>query len=128
MPAGRWGAQVLAARAHHLHTTAPPTQDPHRLRLAISVRNGTDEQVQARVCVALRDVLKRIGLGADRSVRPASITAYAGWATFTGTGRIEAAARHLGMASLDSAAALIGYQWRAETTHHTPPNGGDVDV
>ncbi|MEW1754581.1 hypothetical protein [Streptomyces angustmyceticus] len=127
-PLDAWSAQVLAARAHHLHATAPPEQAPHRLRLAVSVRGGTDEQVQARVCVALRDMLKRIGLGADRSVRPASITAYAGRAVFTATGRIEVAARHLGMASLDSTAALIGYQWRAEATHHTPPNGVDFDA
>ncbi|QKV93014.1 integrase [Streptomyces sp. NA02950] len=119
-----WGAQVVAARAHHIRTTAPPDTARHRLRLAVSPRNGTDEQVQARVCVALRDVLKRIGLGADTAIRPASITAYAGWETFTATGRIEVAARRLGMASLDSTAALIGHQWQAPTTYHTTPNGG----
>ncbi|NJP99850.1 integrase [Streptomyces zingiberis] len=115
-----YGARVLAARAHHLRTTAQPE---HRLRLAVSARGGTDEQVQARACVALRDLLKRIGLGADPAVRPASITAYAGWATYVRTGRIEAAALHLGMTSLDSTAALIGHQWLAETTPATAPNG-----
>ncbi|MGW2326492.1 hypothetical protein ACWC5C_12065 [Streptomyces sp. NPDC001700] len=127
-PLDAWGAQVVAARAHHIRTTAPPGAAPYRLRLAVSPRNGTDEQIQARVCVALRDVLRRIGLGADRTVRPASITAYAGWETFQATGRIEAAAHHLGMASLDSTAALIGYQWQAPTTDRTAPNGGDGDA
>ncbi|GAA2329033.1 hypothetical protein GCM10010246_09550 [Streptomyces cuspidosporus] len=84
-PLDTWGAQVLAARAHHIHATRPPEEDPHRLRLAVSSRNGTDEQIQARVCVALRDLLKRIGLSADAAVRPASITAYAGWETFHAT-------------------------------------------
>ncbi|MFE9060928.1 hypothetical protein [Streptomyces violaceusniger] len=123
-PLDAWAAQVLTARAHHILTTPPPDEPSHPLRLAVSSRNGTDEQIQARVCVALRDVLKRIGLGADPAVRPASITAYAGWETFNATGRIEAAARHLGMTSLDSTAALIGYQWRAETTHTTGLDGG----
>ncbi|MGW2009751.1 hypothetical protein [Streptomyces nigrescens] len=127
-PLDAWGAQVLAARAHHIHATTPPGQGARRLRLSVSARNGTDEQIQARVCVALRDLLKRIGLSADTAVRPTSITAYAGWETFSGTGRIEAAARHLGLASLDSTAALIGYQWQAQTTHHTAPNGDDSDA
>ncbi|MEV1039826.1 hypothetical protein AB0J01_24690 [Streptomyces sp. NPDC050204] len=119
-PLDTFGAKVLAARAHHLRITVPPE---HRARLAVSPRGGTDEQIQARACVALRDLLKRIGLGADPAVRPASITAYAGWATYTRTGRIEAAALHLGMTSLDSTAALIGHRWRAETTPDTAPNG-----
>ncbi|WP_157878834.1 integrase [Streptomyces sp. CT34] len=124
-PLDAWGAQVLAARAHHIHATTPGCE-LRRLRLAVSPRNGTCEQIQARVCVALRDLLKRIGLTADQAVRPASITAYAGWETFTRTHRIEAAARHLGMSSLDSTAALIGHHWRPEDDHdhtRTTPNG-----
>jgi integrase/recombinase XerC len=115
-PLDAWGTQVLAARAEYLRQSAPTGQDPLTLRLAVSARNGTDEQIQARVCVALRDLLRRIGLGADATVRPASITAYAGWETFTRTGRIEAAAHHLGMSSLDSTAALIGHHWHANNT------------
>lgn len=110
-PLDAWAVQVLATRADHLRAAAPPERDPGRLPLVVSARNGTAEQIQARVCVALRDLLKRIGLGADKTVRPASITAYAGWETFTRTGRIEAAALQLGMASLDSTAALIGHDW-----------------
>ncbi|WP_149826325.1 integrase [Streptomyces tailanensis] len=122
-PLDAWGLQVLAARTHHVQATAPPGQDVRRLRLAVSSRNGTDEQIQARVCVALRDLINRIGLGADPAVRPASITAYAGWETFTRTHRIEAAARHLGMTSLDSTAALIGHDWQHTTNPDTAPNG-----
>ncbi|MGW1169930.1 hypothetical protein [Streptomyces sp. NPDC002550] len=122
-PLDAWGIQVLAARAHHAQATAPPGQDIRRLRLVVSTRNGTDEQIQARVCVALRDLINRIGLGADPAVRPASITAYAGWETFTRTRRIEAAALHLGMASLDSTAALIGHDWQHTTDPDTAPNG-----
>ncbi|MFK0257440.1 hypothetical protein [Streptomyces sp. NPDC090445] len=112
-PLDTWSLRVLGTRAEYIQN-APATAV--RTPLAVSARAGSDEQVQARVCVALRDLLKRIGLAADRSVRPASVTAYAGWETFTRTGRIEAAARHLGMGSLDSTAALIGHHWQTSTT------------
>ncbi|MEU4492955.1 hypothetical protein AB0F96_05735 [Streptomyces sp. NPDC023998] len=115
-----WAIRVLTARSKHVTATAAPGQDPLTLRLAVSSRNGSDEQIQARVCVALRDLLKAIGLGADTAVRPASVTAYAGWETFSVTRRIEAVARHLGMTSLDSAADLIGYDWRAVPGHTDP--------
>jgi len=127
-PLDAWGIQVLAARTHHVRAAAALGQDVGRLRLAVSSRNGTDEQIQARVCVALRDLINRIGLGADPAVRPASVTAYAGWETFTRTGRIEAAAHHLGMASLDSAAALIGHDWQHTTAQDTAQNGDDRDA
>ncbi|EGX61123.1 MULTISPECIES: hypothetical protein [Streptomyces] len=127
-PLDAWAIQVLAARAYHVQTTAPPGQDVRRLRLAVSSRNGTDEQIQARVCVALRDLINRIGLRGDPAVRPASITAYAGWETFTRTRRIEAAARHLGMGSLDSAAALIGHDWQHTTGPDAAPNGDSRDA
>ncbi|MFJ9011838.1 hypothetical protein [Streptomyces canus] len=123
-PLDAWAAQVLSARADHLAATAPPGHEPGRLPLAVSPRNGTDEQIQARVCVALRDLIRRIGLGADPSIRPASITAYAGWETHLRTGRIEAAARHLGMASLDSTAALIGHDWHTQPDNDTPQRDG----
>lgn len=84
---------------------------PHPYKLAVSSIPGRDEQLQARVCVALRDLLRRIGLSSDPAIRPASITAYAGAETYARTGRIEAAALHLGMRSLDSTAALIGHSW-----------------
>ncbi|MFD0367742.1 hypothetical protein [Streptomyces sp. NPDC127114] len=125
-PLDTWAAHVLAARAHHVQAAAPPGHEPGCLKLAVSSRNGSNEQIQARVCVALRDLVNRIGLGADSTVRPASITAYAGWETFTRTRHIEAAARHLGMNSLDSTAALIGHDWQpGTTTHDTSPQKGD---
>ncbi|MEV0113274.1 hypothetical protein AB0H77_08485 [Streptomyces sp. NPDC050844] len=111
-PLNEWGERVLAARATLVRSTAPAGGDACVLRLAVSARNGSDEQLQARVCVALRDLLKAIGLGADPAIRPTSITAFAGWQAFADTGRVEAAARRLGMTSLDSTAALIGYGWR----------------
>lgn len=114
----RWGERVLTARAglvtqpQRFATTTGLS--PYPYKLAVSSIPGRDEQLQARVCVALTDLLRRIGLSADPNVRPASVTAYAGAETYARTGRIEAAAMHLGMCSLDSTAALIGHAWATE--------------
>ncbi|MCM8555476.1 hypothetical protein [Streptomyces sp. STCH 565 A] len=123
-PLDTWGLRVLTARSEHVHAAANSLYPQEALRLAVSPRTGNDEQIQARVCVALRDLLKAIGLGADKRVRPASVTAYAGAEALAATGRIEAAACLLGMSSLDSTAALIGHDWRTADTEETTPKDG----
>ncbi|MFC7898292.1 hypothetical protein [Streptomyces sp. NPDC057381] len=70
-----------------------------------------DEHLQARACVALSDLIRRIGLGAEPRVKPASLTAFAGVRIFGDTGKIEDVARGLGLRSLDRAADLVGYDW-----------------
>ncbi|WP_198535613.1 site-specific integrase [Streptomyces caatingaensis] len=118
-PLGPWELRVLAARAMHVRAQAPPGTHPAGLKLAVSSRTGSDEQLQARSCVALGDLLRRIGLAADPTVRPASVTAYAAWNLHARTGRIEDAALLLGLSSLDRAAAVIGHHWRPPTAPHT---------
>jgi hypothetical protein len=56
-------------------------------------------------------VLLRAGLAGDRRVRPASIAGWAGRRVFEESGRVEDAARVLGVRSLDSAARMIGLDW-----------------
>jgi hypothetical protein len=46
-------------------------------------------------------------------VRPVSVAAWAGARVLADTGRIEAAARALGCRSLDTAARLLRFDWRA---------------
>ncbi|WKK21335.1 hypothetical protein QZH56_20970 [Streptomyces olivoreticuli] len=111
-PLGSWELPVLLARATLLRGST--SVDPSELKLAVSSRTGSDEQLQARSCVALGDLLARIGLAADRSVRPASVTAYAAWELHERTGRIEDAALLLGLSSLDRAAAVIGHHWHPD--------------
>ena len=54
--------------------------------------------------------MRRAGVsGPDVTAR--SVTAWAGWQVLEQTGRIEDVAKRLGPASLDNAAALLGYQW-----------------
>ena len=79
---------------------------------------GSDnpESRRAHSSQAIRETLRRAGLTADRDVRPASLAAWAGRQVLCSTGRIDAAARALGMRSLDGAARLIGWDWSRQTT------------
>ena len=110
-PLDPWAARVLITRKAALVDVAPADADPGSLRLALSSRPGTDEQLQARSCVALKDLIKSIGLGADPTVRPASFAAYAGAQEHARTGRIEDAALRMGLRSLDATALAIGHRW-----------------
>ncbi len=65
--------------------------------------DGSDKSKQAASCIAITDSLTRAGLGKDPAVRPVSVTAWAGRKVFEETGRIDAVAARLGMASLDRA-------------------------
>ena len=76
--------------------------------------DGDSAHRQARVCVTVRDVLVRAGLGDDPRIRPASVSAFAGARVFEHTGRVEDAAAVLGLRSLDATARAIGYAWCSE--------------
>jgi integrase len=111
-PLDGWQLSVLTARARRLREAHPHGADSD-LPLATSGR-GSDAQLQARVCVALGDMLAWAGLAEEPDIRPASITAHAALRVFQDTGRIEAAARLVGLRSLDRAATLLGYNWADE--------------
>ena len=76
--------------------------------------SGSSNAGQVSTCRALGQVLLRAGLGGDRRVRPSSIAGWAGRRVFDETGRVEDAARALGVRSLDSAARMIGLDWAAD--------------
>jgi integrase/recombinase XerC len=63
---------------------------------------------------AIVDVLTRAGLHREPDVRPGSVAAWAGRRVLEETGRIDCAARALGVRSLDRAAAIVGWDWRAD--------------
>ncbi|MBR7828141.1 hypothetical protein KDK95_17625 [Actinospica sp. MGRD01-02] len=118
-PLDTWQLHVLSDRAETLrsrHTQLPDREIP----VATSGR-GTDAQLQARVCVALNDVMTWAGLAGEADLRPASITAHRAAVVFARTGRIEDAAVRLGLASLDRAAAAIGYEWRPRPAEPDAP-------
>ncbi|MGK5640535.1 hypothetical protein ACSNOK_19805 [Streptomyces sp. URMC 126] len=126
-PLDDWSWNILKHRAQFV---AARQLRPHLVpaaRLAVSDRRAGDAQLQARACVALRDLLTRIGLGRDESVKPASITAWAGVEAFTVTERIEDAARRLGLRSLDRTATVIGHAWHTTPTRDEEEAEGEVD-
>lgn len=59
------------------------------------------------------EVLKRAGLHHTGGVKPSSIAGWAGRSVFDETGRIDLVASRCGVRSLDSAARLIGWDWRS---------------
>ena len=69
---------------------------------------------QVSGAAALVDVLARAGLHQEPDVRPGSVAAWAGRRVFEETGRIELAARALGVRSLDRAAGIIAWDWRTD--------------
>ena len=91
-------------RSHHGRELDPQT-------LLASTCQGSEAAQQARVCVAIRDVMIKAGLGQEADLRPTSVTAYAGRLAFNERSRIEDAANVLGMNSLDRVARLIGHDW-----------------
>ncbi|MEU3283016.1 hypothetical protein [Streptomyces antibioticus] len=109
-----WGRHVLAERAHHVTARHPDTSTA---RLAVSCAPAPDSALQARTCVALRDLLRKIGLDGEADVTPASVTTRAAVEAFELTGRIEESARRLGLRSLDRAAAIVGYDWRNDPAY-----------
>ncbi|MER6313614.1 hypothetical protein ABT237_07570 [Streptomyces sp. NPDC001581] len=98
-------------RARHVITQHPGKASA---RLAVSCRPANDAALQSRVCVALRDLLRKVGLDGEAEVTPASVTARAAVEAFEATGRIEESARRLGVRSLDRAAAVVGYDWQGD--------------
>jgi integrase len=74
---------------------------------------GTAESQQASSCQAIGETLQRAGLASEPDIRPVSVAAWAGACSLASTGRIEEVARALGCRSLDTAARMIGHDWRA---------------
>jgi hypothetical protein len=73
--------------------------------------NGSEHSRRTSAAQALRTILVRAGLGGAPGVEPRSVTVSAGARLLDDGGRIEEAARRLGLSSLDSAADAIDYQW-----------------
>ncbi|KQV13829.1 hypothetical protein [Kitasatospora sp. Root107] len=118
-PLDHWALAALTQRAAFVTARQLSSSTAPSARLAVSDKHASDAALQARVCVALTDLLRRIGLAGEPDVKPSSVTAWAGIEAFETGGRIEDAARRLGLRSLDRAAAVIGHTW------HEDPNERD---
>jgi len=99
-----WGTDALERRVRELGAADRPL-----------VYEGTGQSaasMQAASAMTLTKILTQAGLRHDPAVMPASIRAWAGDRVFRATGRIEEAAVALGCHTLDTAAAIIGFDWR----------------
>ena len=93
----------------------------HRLSI---VESGGDQAVgydgadrpaastRTAVTADLARVLTAAGLRSDPAVKVGSVRAWAGHRVLAETGRVDEAARALGCRTLDTAAAIIGFDWR----------------
>lgn len=115
-PLDPWALNALTERARFVAAQQLRPYFAPAARLAVSTRPASDAALQARVCVALGDLLRRIGVESEHGVKPASVTARAGVDVFESTGRIEDVARRLGLRSLDRAAAVVGFDWSSTPT------------
>lgn len=121
--------RVIERRAAQLRADNPDA-DPDEILLSRTARASAvlaksaavPHNHQAAIGTQLRFVLDLAGLTQADGVRPESLPAYAGRTAFEATGRIEDAARLLGLCSLDHTAKIIGWDWASEAT--APPRGG----
>ena len=101
-----WGLEHVRARVLELDGPAQP--------LVYSGRSPSGAG-QVAGASALVDVLTRAGLHREPDVRPGSVAAWAGRRVLDKTGRIDLAAKALGVRSLDRAAGIVGWDWRNDT-------------
>lgn len=101
---GEWASLQIERRLHDLDG------DPDALVAYL----GDGKRPQAAAAMVIGKVLRRAGLAGEPGIKPASIRAWAGRRVFDETGSIEAVAQHLGLRSLDTAARLIGLDWRED--------------
>ncbi len=100
-----WGLVQVQARLAELEAPSLPLVYAGRSPAGAGQVSGAS---------ALVDVLTRAGLHHEPDVRPGSVAAWAGRRVLEETGRIDCAARALGVRSLDRAAAIVGWDWQAD--------------
>lgn len=100
-----WGLLQVRARLDELEAPSLP--------IVYSGRSPSGAG-QVSGAAAIVDVLTRAGLHQEPDVRPGSVAAWAGRRVLEETGRIEVAAEALGVRSLDQAARIVGWDWRAD--------------
>jgi integrase/recombinase XerC len=102
-----WGIEQLALRVKMLVADGGTPNSP-----LIRGKNASRRSGQTQSCNAISEVLKLASLDREHGVSPASLANWRGRQIFDDTGRIEEAARALGIGSLDSTAAAIGHEWQ----------------
>lgn len=126
-----WAVEALADHRRYLARVSPPAAlaakpvtdvGPLRSRRRTELPAGDGGLGrQSEMVQLLRRVLAKAGLAGVEGLRPQSFADYAGARELARTGRLEAAAVVLGLASLDAAAATLGYSWQVLHQVAVPP-------
>ncbi len=106
-----WGSLIVARQLQAL------TQSRHTSATLLTYKGrGTPGEAgaQASICNAIGAVLDSAGLAREPDVRPASVRNWAGRRLYDSGLPLEQVALRLGARTLDSAAADIGLDWRAQ--------------
>lgn len=118
-----WCFGVLAARVAYLASEhADDWQDrPLAYEAATrgTVKQGALERRRSAVATTLTKAMAAAGIHRPGRNRVASISDHVAARVFAATGRVEDVAIRLGLTSLDSAAQIVGHDWR--TTHTFTP-------
>lgn len=99
-----WGIEALERRIREFGGADRP--------LVYEGAGSSAASMQAAAAMTLTKILTQAGLRHDPAVMPASVRGWAGDRIFRATGRIEEVALALGCHTLDTAAAIIGFDWR----------------
>lgn len=104
-----WSREVLRLRAEYVERQSG-SDSPQTL-----TTNGTSpsHRMQASICTTFGEVVRASGIAPDgRSARPRDVSSWLAAKVHAETGQIAEVALRLGLASLDRAATLAGYDWR----------------
>lgn len=107
-----WGRRVVRSEVRRRRSALVPDRTP----LTYAGALPDSPSPQASTCVAVRSIMRRSGLDREPDLHPRSIVYWAGRKAFdhAETDKVEAAARAMGLSSLDQAAQRIDYSWDTE--------------
>ncbi len=110
-----WAWQVLIDRIAYLHRRYPGNRQALLAYLPNDPSSADDFKARsAATSMSLTKLIRLAGVSApDGRTRVAGINEYVAGRVFAETGRVEAVAARLGLARLDVAAHLVGYDWQA---------------
>lgn len=107
-----WGAKVMATLMRDRRAAGIADTEP----LVYFGDKADEASGQASTCSALHSVMRRAGLHKEADFSPRSIGFWAGRQAFDAadTAKVEAAAKAMGIKSLDKAARRVDYSWDVE--------------
>lgn len=110
-----WVWQVILDRLAYLHKRYPGDRRALLAYLPNTAEAADDFKARsAATSMSLTKLIRLAGVSApDGRTRVASINEYVAGRIFAETSRVEAVAARLGLARLDVAAHLVGYDWQA---------------